>query len=133
MARNAHEARFQRVLKVRTRQLRREATPAEQLLWDRLRDRKVAGLKIRRQQRLDRFVADFFCAEIKLVIELDGPVHEAQADRDAARQEALERGGLRLLRFTNAEILDDPKAAILRIVEFARRMRNGDNPETSSI
>jgi len=130
MTRNPREARFQRLLKIRSRQLRKEATPAEVSLWQILRNRKVTGLKFRRQQRLGRFVADFFCAEVKLVVELDGAVHENQADRDAAREEVLERGEVTILRFKNAEVLEDQKAVILRIVAEAERLRAQAGPET---
>ena len=130
MTQNPREARFQRLLKIRSRQLRKEATPAEVSLWQILRNRKVTGLKFRRQQRLGRFVADFFCAEVKLVVELDGAVHENQADRDAAREEVLERGEVTILRFKNAEVLEDQKAVILRIVAEAERLRAQAGPET---
>ena len=130
MTQNPREARFQRLLKIRSRQLRKEATPAEVSLWQILRNRKVTGLKFRRQQRLGRFVADFFCAEVKLVVELDGAVHENQADRDAAREEVLERGEVTILRFKNGEVLEDQKAVILRIVAEAERLRAQEGPET---
>ena len=120
---NPRDARFQRLLKIRSRQFRQEATPAEVSLWGILRNRKIAGLKFRRQQWLGRFVADFFCADIKLVVELDGAVHKNQVDRDAAREEVLERGQLTILRFKNVEALENPKAVILKIVATAEHLR----------
>ncbi len=133
MSRKPCEARVQRDPKTRSRQLRHEATPAEMSLWEILRNRKVAGLKFRRQQRRGGFIADFFCAEIKLVIELDGPVHTHLADWDAARQEALEQGGLIVVRFANAEVIDTPMYVILRIVATAQRLRAKLTPETHAV
>src|SRR5579862_5899790 len=105
MSKKQSDAVFRRALKVRAREFRHEPTPAEAALWERVRNHQVAGLKFRRQQRLLRFVADFFCAEFKLVIELDGPIHEDQADRDADRQKLLESGEIAFLRFTNTDVL----------------------------
>lgn len=75
------------------RQLRREMTPAERVLWDRLRNRRFLGLKFRRQHPLGRFIADFYCAEHRLVIELDGDVHLARREYDQARTNALQNYG----------------------------------------
>lgn len=123
MSRKSRDASFHRALLSRSRQLRGEGTPAEAQLWEILRDRKVAGLKFRRQAVLGRFVADFFCAEIKLVIELDGPVHAESADRDTAREKVLEAGGLTVLRFTNDAVSNDTKSVIQRIVSLASQLR----------
>ena len=84
------------------RQLRREMTPAEKLLWERLRDRRLHGLKFRRQHPYGPFVADFYCAEHRLVVELDGSIHATTADYDQARTRQLEAFGCRVLRFSNA-------------------------------
>ena len=87
------------------RQLRREMTPAERVLWDRLRNRRFLGLKFRRQHPLGRFIADFYCAEHRLVIELDGDVHLARREYDQARTNALRNYGYRVLRFSNDAVL----------------------------
>ena len=87
------------------RQLRREMTPAERVLWDRLRNRRFLGLKFRRQHPLGRFIADFYCAEHRLVIELDGGVHLARREYDQARTNALQNYGYRVLRFSNDAVL----------------------------
>jgi very-short-patch-repair endonuclease len=62
------------------------------------------GFKFRRQQALGRFIVDFYCREAKLVIEVDGPVHDHQPEKDSVRQATLEQLGLRVLRFSNDEI-----------------------------
>ena len=91
-------------LKPLARQMRRDATPSEERLWQRLRNCQVEGLKFRRQHPVGRFIVDFYCAEARLVIEVDGPIHEYTPDDDAVRQEFLESQGLRLLRLSNAEV-----------------------------
>jgi len=79
------------VMLARARQLRREQTPAEALLWGHLRNRRLKGLKFRRQHPVGRFVADFYCAQHRLIVELDGAVHQRQREYDDLRTEELER------------------------------------------
>jgi very-short-patch-repair endonuclease len=89
------------------RQLRAEMTPAERILWRKLRNRRFGGAKFRRQQPLDWYIADFFCAAARLVIELDGDSHMGKEERDARRQAYIESHNLRVLRFWNFEVYDD--------------------------
>jgi very-short-patch-repair endonuclease len=89
------------------RRLRRELTPAEKILWGQLRNRRFAGFKFRRQQPIDRYVADFFCAAARLVVELDGESHVGKDVHDATRQAYLETQGLRVVRFWNTLVYDD--------------------------
>jgi very-short-patch-repair endonuclease len=98
--------------------MRHEPTPAEKLLWSRLRDRQLNGLKFRRQQPIGPFVADFFCAECALVVELDGDSHAERVEYDAKRTAFIEREGLQVIRFVNDDVLGNTDAvleAILRI------------------
>ncbi len=88
------------------RQMRHEPTPAEKKLWEYLRNRQVANLKFRRQQPVERFIVDFYCAEKRLVIEADGEIHNYSQAEDAIRTEFLEDSGLMVLRFTNDQIMD---------------------------
>jgi len=90
----------------KARALRQELTGAEQRLWEALRDRRLNGLKFRRQHPYGQFVLDFFCAESLLAVEVDGAFHDApdRAAHDAARTEFLTQRGVRVLRFTNDEI-----------------------------
>ncbi len=80
-------------LKPLARQMRREPTPAEERLWESLRNRGLDGYKFRRQHSIDRFVVDFYCSEASLVVEVDGPVHKYTRTDDAIRQEFLEVQG----------------------------------------
>ena len=101
------------------RQLRQTMTPAEARLWERLRGRKLDGLRIRRQHPIGQFVLDFACAPIRLGIELDGPIHDEFRDQDAARDEILGQFGWTMLRFSNDQVLTGIEAVLARIVEVA--------------
>jgi len=93
-------------LKPRARRLRSEPTPAERKLW--FEYLRTCPAKFTRQKPLGRYIADFYCAEFRLVVELDGDSHfnERGASYDARRGEALALLGIRVLRFTNAEVLE---------------------------
>lgn len=95
--------------------LRGQETPAEHLLWDALRGRQLAGLKFRRQHPIGPFDADFCCPEQRLIVELDGEIHETQQDRDAEREDLLRAAGYHILRFTNREVLTDLSGSLTRI------------------
>jgi type I restriction enzyme R subunit len=99
------------------RDLRQRQTQAEQCLWACLRDRRLAGLKFRRQQRIANtpYVVDFFCCAGKLIIEVDGPIHAEQVGADLARQHEIEALGYRVLRFTNDQVLDNINNVLLAI------------------
>lgn len=105
----------------RARELRKTATSAEALLWEFVRDRRLAGFKFRRQHPVGRFVADFYCAELSLIIELDGGVHDDpdQVERDRCRTEILNANHYHLLRFSNSQILDHPETVLETLTEFA--------------
>ena len=106
-------------LRVRSRDLAREMrknpTPSESLLWEALRGAKLEGRKFRRQQPVGPYVVDFYCPEERLVVEVDGGVHERQQREDAERQAALETLGLRFLRLTHEEVIDDLRSALDKI------------------
>ena len=98
--------------------LRNDMTIAEVLLWEVLKDRKLFTAKWRRQHPIDIFVADFYCHEYKLVIEVDGDIHllEENMDYDDGRNYELEKFGIKVIRFTNDEIfnnIEDVKSRIL--------------------
>ncbi len=86
--------------------MRCEPTPAEKQLWQKLRNKQLLGFKFRRQQSIDRFIVDFYCAEARLIIEVDGEIHEYTQAEDTLRQEFLESLGLRVVRFKNEEVLN---------------------------
>jgi very-short-patch-repair endonuclease len=91
----------------RAKQLRQSMTPAEQILWERLRNRRLAGFKFRRQHPINACIVDFYCATARLVIEIDGGIHLQQVKADDNRSQALEEQGYQILRFTNGQIETD--------------------------
>ncbi|MBA2243936.1 MAG: endonuclease domain-containing protein [Gemmatimonadetes bacterium] len=97
------------------RELRRSATTAEAVMWEALRAGRLDGLKFRRQHTVGRFVLDFYCPEFKLVVEVDGDIHEQQPECDAARSAELIAYGCRILRFRNEEVLNALPAVLDRI------------------
>ena len=101
----------------RARDLRRQLTPAERRLWEHLRAHRLAGLHFRRQQIIHGFIVDFYCHARRLVVEVDGAVHEGQADYDAERDRILAAHGLRVLRVTNDEVLHNLAGVLKRIVQ----------------
>ncbi len=89
----------------RARSLRQAATEAEKRLWSALRDRRLGGLKFRRQQSVGPYVVDFICFDRRLIVEADGGQHTAEID--APRTAYLERQGFRVIRFWNTDILSN--------------------------
>jgi very-short-patch-repair endonuclease len=89
----------------KARQLRRNLTEAERLLWRHLRLRQLEGSKFRRQQLIGQYIVDFVCFEHRLVIELDGGQHCEQIAYDTERSGWLQAQGFRVLRFWNHEVL----------------------------
>lgn len=91
------------------RRLRLRQTKTEGILWASLRNRKLGEAKFRRQRPLGRYIADFYCYDVRLVIELQGEVHNLaeQQAYDAVRQEIIEQRGIRVLIFKNEEVIHD--------------------------
>ena len=96
-------------LLARARQLRRGATEAERRAWQLLRGRRLLGLKFRRQQVIGPFIVDFYCASLRLAIELDGPIHEEEGHpaRDPERDSRLAFLGVQIVRIRNEEVTAD--------------------------
>ncbi len=110
----------------RTRQARRlraEMTGAEARLWAMLRGRRCDGLKFRRHAPAAGAIPDFFCPEIRLVIELDGGVHWLREHRDSERDTRLEAAGFTVLRFGNAAFLNNPAMVLAAIRRHAEAVR----------
>jgi isoleucyl-tRNA synthetase/very-short-patch-repair endonuclease len=136
-------------LKEAEREKRQNPTPAEKIMWEKLRAKKT-GYKIRRQHAIGHFIADFVCISAKLVIEIDGGYHQHQQEYDTFREEELKYMGFDTIRFTNEEVLKDAEKVVMlvqnRILEnletspptpLQRRgepdslENNGENLETS--
>ncbi|MCF8231968.1 MAG: endonuclease domain-containing protein [Bacteroidales bacterium] len=104
----------------RAKQLRKKMTPAERKLWKHLRNRKLLNLKFRRQHPIRYYIADFYCHEVRLVIELDGGIHSRQEikERDENRQAEIERFDLYVLRFKNEQVMEDVGGVLAEVREF---------------
>lgn len=100
----------------RARELRRNMTPEETLIWQAVRRNQLGGYHFRRQQVLAGFIADFYCHAAGLVVELDGEIHQARAQYDDARDQILAARGLRVLRIPNALVRQNVQAVLALIL-----------------
>lgn len=86
------------------KQLRQNSTLSEVLLWNELKNRKILGYDFDRQKPLDSFIVDFYCKELMLAVEIDGDSHDYSFEEDTKRQAALDKLGVRFLRFDDREV-----------------------------
>ncbi|MEI6455049.1 MAG: endonuclease domain-containing protein [bacterium] len=102
--------------------LRHPMTKAEKLLWDKIRNRKLRGLKFRRQHAIHYYIADFYCHEKRLIIEVDGGIHlDAEVrEHDENRTAELDRLGIAVIRFTNEQILEHLEEVLDEIVSHTK-------------
>jgi very-short-patch-repair endonuclease len=116
--------------------MRAKPAPAEQKLWYCVRDRRLNGFKFRRQVPIKAYVADFYCAACRLIIEIDGVSHATRHDYDARRSEELTSLGYRIIRFSNPDVhehLDAVLLAILRECESLSSSGTGPSPQPSPL
>jgi very-short-patch-repair endonuclease len=106
------------------RQMRGGPTDPEAWLWSCLRGRRLGGAKFRRQRPLGRYIADFCCDDLKLVVELDGSGHAQQKEYDAARDAELGATGHRVIRIANTDIAADPDAVLAGIIRAIDERRS---------
>jgi very-short-patch-repair endonuclease len=109
------------------RTFRKEPTEGEKILWNVLRGQKLDGIKFRRQQPIGFFVVDFYNSAYRLVIEVDGPIHQSQKESDAARQETLEALGLIVLRIESEIIEKNLSMALQLIRDSIQTIKNNQN------
>ena len=105
---------------VRAKERRGSPTPAEHKLWQRLRANRLQGFHFRRQQVIEPYIVDFYCHKAQLVIEVDGGIHLEQEDYDRQREVDLQGRGLRVIRFTNREVMNDLDTVLAEIVRACR-------------
>ena len=100
-----------------SKELRRNQTPVENELWEKLRDKRLCGLKFRRQYAIGRYIADFYCSKAYLVIEIDGKIHEviAKKEYDQILEDDIKARGIRILRFTNEHIMNELEDVLCKI------------------
>ncbi|MBI4672489.1 MAG: DUF559 domain-containing protein [Chloroflexi bacterium] len=107
-------------LVTRSKELRRDMTPAEKILWQELRGNRLGGFHFRRQQIISRYIADFYCHAAALVVELDGKVHESQKERDQARDEVIRDFEILVMRVKNQEVEENLEEVLRKILEVCR-------------
>lgn len=105
------------------RELRQRQTPAEKIMWELLRNRQLDGLKFRRQHQIGPYVVDFYCDEKRLIIELDGKIHEQpqQKKKDHKRESYLKSLGFNMLRYDNDVFLNEPKKVLSEISNYSSK------------
>ena len=96
------------------KELRRAITPEEEIVWHKLWHNNL-GYKFRRQHSIGNFIADFFCPVKRLVIELDGEIHEGQIEYDDGREAEIEKYDIKVIRFTNGEVINDIYSVVNKI------------------
>jgi very-short-patch-repair endonuclease len=101
---------------------------AEKYLWKAALRRNQLGVKFKRQRPIDRFIVDFFCAELKLIIEVDGSSHFAKPEYDAYRQKRLEDLGYTFLRFGEGEVLHQFEYLMPRLIHAVHALKNDTQP-----
>lgn len=100
------------------REKRKEPTEAENLLWKVLRNKKLKGIKFRRQHSLDRFIVDIYSGSLNLIIEVDGEIHDYTKEYDEQRQTVLQELGYTVIRFTNEEVINSLEEVIEKIKAY---------------
>ena len=118
---------YDRVPTERSRELRTNATPAERLLWQHVRNKKLADARFNRQVPIGPFICDFVARGPRLVIELDGGQHGLAQSSDSNRTAFLKQRGYRVLRFWNNDVLENVEGVLAVIVE-ALKGRPSPNP-----
>jgi len=104
---------------MRARLLRKSMTRAEKVLWEKLRRKQLEGIRFRRQHPINIFIVDFYCHQANLVIEIDGGIHNEtdQLERDENRTCELENFGLKVIRFTNEEVINQTEKVLIEIMQ----------------
>ena len=115
-------------IKLHAREFRKQSTTAEAVMWENLRNRRLSGLKFRRQHPLGLFIVDFYCAERHLVIELDGGIHVEQPEYDQLRTERLTEHGYRVIRFANKIVETNLEKVLNIILKICQEQSSNSTP-----
>ena len=110
------------IIRQRARELRQSQTTAENVLWYHLRRRNLNGHYFRRQHPIGKFIVDFYCAEKKLIVEIDGDVHAFQKNYDTARTEWLHTHGYHIIRFSNQQVLKETQTVLEKILDLCESL-----------
>ena len=108
------------------KKLRKLETETEKQLWSRLNKNQIIGLQFRRQHPINRFIADFYCPKIKMIIEVDGSIHELPEyqSHDIGRSEVLNDFGITVIRFTNEQIIEKTDSTVEEIKTICKKLLN---------
>jgi len=107
--------------------LRKNPTSAEQLFWYEIRANKL-GIKFRRQFQIGKYIVDFYCHELKLIVELDGNIHESKQIQDKYRQNYLESLGYKVIRYCNEQVLFEMDGTIYYLIEQIKKIKSYGSP-----
>jgi very-short-patch-repair endonuclease len=116
----------------RARELRKNLTPAETLLWKYLKRKQINGFDFDRQKPIDRYIVDFYCKLLKLAIEVDGQSHDFKIKYDIKRQKRLESFGIKVIRFTEKEVLHDLDNVLTEIEYWTTELPSGEGTRSSA-
>ena len=116
-----------------SRRFRREPTPAEEVFWGMIRNRRLEGCKFRRQQIIGGFIIDFYCPELALAVEVDGSVHANQKEYDEQRSLYLNDQEIKVIRFSNDDVLEIPDKVRMQLRELLRSRKLTSPPNPLSI
>ena len=115
------QRRYSESIFIASKKLRKRETVPEKILWNKLRNKKLSGLKFRRQVPYDRFILDFLCSEKKLIIEIDGSSHIGFEEKDRERDHYFSSKGYQILRFSNADVMTDLDSVLEKITFTAHK------------
>jgi very-short-patch-repair endonuclease len=107
--------------------LRDNMTTCEKLLWEKLKQKQICRLRFRRQHPIVFFIADFYCHEARLVIEIDGDIHIQQREHDDGRSAEMEKNSIKVIRFTNSEVENNIEE-VIKIIENEIKCRTKSPP-----
>tara|TARA_R110002095_G_scaffold206723_1_gene191010 strand:+ start:75 stop:473 length:399 start_codon:yes stop_codon:yes gene_type:complete len=102
--------------------LRSSTTPPEGVLWSKLQNQQLGGLKFRRQHPIGVYVVDFYCARIKLVVEMDSSYHDGRQNQDQMRDDWMNSQSITVLRVTASELAKNESGVLLEILSIARQL-----------
>ena len=103
-----------------SKELRQNQTNAEKIIWDKIRGSRLKGYKFRRQYAIGRYIADFYCCEARLVIELDGRIHNQTEikEYDQIRQNEIEGRNITIIRFSNEEVYKEIESVLTKVASI---------------
>ncbi|MCL5036065.1 MAG: DUF559 domain-containing protein [Chloroflexi bacterium] len=123
-------SRYNRTLKPLARELRKNSTLSEVLLWNRLKGRQLKGYRFSMQRPIDNYIVDFYCSKLKLAIEIDGMTHDYKLEKDAERQMLLESFGVNFLRFQDRDIKQNLEGVLIAIENWIDENEAGADSTT---